>query len=250
MKRRYKGWLRLGIPVAIMIGFGVAAWQLGVFDPEDVAELRTAAGQEYLMPAFVALYSGVTAVGLPGSPLSYGAGVVFGFVRGAILVWIATLIGATAAYFLARGVLAKPARAFIDPYSDKLKKLEENDKPFWPILRLQLLPFVPFNAANFAAGVSRVSLWQFLLATAIGTVPVTLLETFVGDRLALGVRGGNRQALILGISIPLLLIAITYVPKLSRKLRGDGEDHEGDKGRTQIGAADRKSAARRQVDQR
>jgi uncharacterized membrane protein YdjX (TVP38/TMEM64 family) len=220
MKRRYQGWLRLGIPVVIMIGFGVAAWQLGVFDPEDVEELRAATGREYLMPAFLALYAGITAVGLPGSPLSYGAGVVFGFGRGAILVWVATLIGATAAYILARSVLAKPVRKMIDPYSDQLQKLEEHDKPFWPILRLQLLPFVPFNAANFASGVSRISFWQFLLATAIGTLPMTLLETFVGDRVALGVRGGDRQALILGISIPLLLVAITFVPKLVKKLRG------------------------------
>lgn len=200
-----------------VLGFG--AWKLGFFDPEEARELEQATGREFLLPAFVGVYAAVTALALPGSPLAYGAGAVFGFPRAALVVWIASMIGAFSGYALARGVLAEPAKRLVDPRSEMLRDLRHSRSVLLTALRLQLLPFIPFGLLNYGAGIGKVPLAPFMLATAIGVVPGTVVETFVGDRLSVGIRGQDHKALLLGIGIPLLVFTASYAPRLWKKLR-------------------------------
>src|SRR5262249_2711631 len=90
-------WSRVVIPVFLLAGRVVAAWQLGYFDlkkPEALHEAaQRAQGIRWLAPAFVVVYAALAAMAAPVSPLAFGAGAVFGFVEGSILVWVASMIG-------------------------------------------------------------------------------------------------------------------------------------------------------------
>src|SRR5512143_4032910 len=126
-KPRASDWVRLVAPTLLLVGLVVVAWRFGYFSLKDPQTLSSAVdrvrGLPWLSPAFVGVYATAAAFATPISPMAYGAGAVFGLVRGAILVWIASLIGATAGYWLARGVWAGPAHRLLGRHSDMLQTL-------------------------------------------------------------------------------------------------------------------------------
>src|SRR5437762_6369690 len=121
--RRASDWLRLVAPLALAALFLVAAWKLGFFRRGSRAVMREVeqiTGRRWLAPAFVAVYALLCAFGLPVTMLAYFAGAAFGFVRGSLYIWIASMLGGTAAFYLAKGVLAKLAAKVVEPVQDKL----------------------------------------------------------------------------------------------------------------------------------
>ena len=90
---------------------------------------------------------------------------------------------------------------------------------FANIFRLRLLPVVPFNLLSFAAGLAGVPLRAYLLGTALGIVPGTIVYTYFADSLIGGAEGASRAALVrVGIAATLLL-ALSFAPALVRRLR-------------------------------
>jgi len=53
----------------------------------------------------------------------------------------------------------------------------------WSVFLLALLPLFVFDLAGIAAGVLRLPLWQFLLATFAGRLPRAFVEVYTGGRL-------------------------------------------------------------------
>ncbi|HMR34421.1 MAG TPA: VTT domain-containing protein [Geminicoccaceae bacterium] len=74
---------------------------------------------------------------------------------------------------------------------------------------IRLVPIAPFSVVNLAAGVSEISLRDFVLGSAIGLLPGILLTTIFGDRLGRWLRHpdlGNLLVLLAGLLL-LLLVA-------------------------------------------
>ena len=220
---RLADWLRLVVPTLLLASLVVVAWRLGYFQLKNPQQLTSAAdrvqGLPWLSPIFVLVYATAAAFATPVSPLAYGAGAVFGILRGSILVWGASLIGATAGYWLARGVWSGPAHRLLGRYSGKLHALRRGSA-FLTTLRVQLLPIIPFGIFNYAAGTSRLPFTQFLAGTAAGIIPGTLLAVSVGDRIAAGFEHSDSRAFLVAGVVMLLLVALSFLPKLVEKLRG------------------------------
>ena len=111
-----------------------------------------------------------------------GAGVVFGLVRGFVIVSISATLGATAAFLVGRYL----ARAFIAAKIEGHPKFAAIDEAVaregWKIVALlRLSPVVPFNVLNYAFGVTRVSLRDYVVASWIGMMPGTLLYVYLGS---------------------------------------------------------------------
>jgi uncharacterized membrane protein YdjX (TVP38/TMEM64 family) len=210
---------RLIAPVVLYVALALAAWKLGYFRAEKVTAEAGGAGRNPLVSIVYALvYGSIAALALPVGPLAYAAGAIFGFVRGSVVVWIASMIGAIAGYSLARGVWAKPARRLLGRYKDKLHGLREGNV-FLTAFRLQLMPIIPFGVFNYAAAISKLDPLRFLAGTALGIIPGTLMATFIGDRVIAGVHGGGKTPYLLAGGTALLLLALSFVPKLWKKLR-------------------------------
>jgi uncharacterized membrane protein YdjX (TVP38/TMEM64 family) len=214
--------LRLLASLLILGAFALVAWKLGLFERDAATKIATltgkTAGIHWVVPAFIAVYAAISALGLFVSPLSYGAGAVLGFVRGAIFVWIASMLGAVTGYFLARGVWARPARALLGPRAEKLEGLRKGNVAL-TAFRMQLMPLVPFGVINYAAGISKLPLVPFLIGTAFGIIPGTLLATYIGDRFIAGMRGEDRKPLYIALGVTVLLFGLSFLPKLIRKSR-------------------------------
>jgi uncharacterized membrane protein YdjX (TVP38/TMEM64 family) len=131
---------------------------------------------------FILLYIIACVFFLPGSILTLGAGLLFGVVKGLIIVSIASTLGATAAFLVGRYL----ARGWVE------KKIEKNEmfkmideavaKEGWKIVGLtRLSPIFPFTLLNYAYGLTRVSLRDYLLASWIGMMPGTVMYVYIGS---------------------------------------------------------------------
>ena len=210
------------MPLVVLALFGLAAWKLGFFHHAAPQKVEAAAervgGREWLAPTFILVYATLGAFALPVTVLAYGAGAVFGVLRGSLYIWIASMLAATAGYFLARGVLGTAARRLIGRHDEKLNAFRTRNAAL-TAFRMQLAPIVPFGVATYTAAIAELPPLSFLMGTAIGIIPGTLLSTFIGDRFIAGVSRGDKMALVIAIGVSLVLLALSYAPKLLKKSR-------------------------------
>jgi uncharacterized membrane protein YdjX (TVP38/TMEM64 family) len=186
---------------------------------EEVSVLKGhEAGTAWIIVAFVLVYALIASLALPVGPLAYGAGAVFGFIRGSIAVWVASMVGATVGYLLARYVWANAARRLLGPHRKRLTGLGKANSALIAF-RMQVMPIIPFGVFNYTAAISKLPLMEFLVGTAFGIIPGTLLATFVGDRFIAGVHGSDRKPLFLAIGMALALLALSFLPNLIKKMR-------------------------------
>ncbi|MFL5488078.1 MAG: TVP38/TMEM64 family protein [Gemmatimonadaceae bacterium] len=214
---------RLIVPLALYVVLAVIAWKLGYFRARNVeAAAQGTASNLWVSVVFVLVYAAIGSLALPVGPLAYGAGAIFGFWRASILIWIASMLGAVAGYYLARGILAKPARRLLGRYKNKLRDLPTRNV-FLTVLRMQVMPIVPFGAFTYAAAISKLDPLPFFAGSAIGIIPGTFLAAFIGDRFAAGFHGKSKKPYLLAAAGALVLLAASFAPKVAEKL---GKRHE------------------------
>lgn len=131
---------------------------------------------------FIAAYIVACVLFIPGSIMTIGAGVLFGVVWGAVYVSIGATIGATAAfligrYFAREWVAAKLAG---NPTFNAIDAAVGHEG--WKIVGLtRLSPVFPFNLLNYAYGLTRVSLRDYVIASWIGMLPGAVMYTYIGS---------------------------------------------------------------------
>ncbi len=130
--------------------------------------------------AFVAGYAVAVVAFVPGSILTLAAGAIFGLVEGTIVVLLGATLGSTAAFVLSRyGARAAVARkvegdrrfAAID------RAVERQGRRIVFLLRLS--PVFPFSLLNYALGLTRVRLADYVVAS-LGMLPGTILYVYSG----------------------------------------------------------------------
>lgn len=215
-------WLRLSIPFIVLAALFVIVEQRGylAIDAEGAAAMaRGARRTPWLAAVLSALYAGLAAMALPVAPLGYGAGALFGFSRGAALVWVASMFGAALGYFLARGVMRGPALRVLGRFAPLIHALRERHG-FMTVLRIQLLPLIAFGPFNYAAGIAGIPFWRFMAATGIGIIPGTVAIVYVGDRVMAGIRGEGGHPFIVAAAVSVALVALSFIPAaLQRRAR-------------------------------
>ena len=145
---------------------------------------------------FMLGYVVATVAFIPGSLLTLAAGAIFGIARGTAFVFVAATAGATAAFlvsrYLARGLVEKRI-AGNDKFASIDGAIASQGRRIVFLLRLS--PVFPFNLLNYALGLTRVRLGDFVMAS-FGMLPGTLLYVYYG-KLA-----GDVAALAGGVAPP------------------------------------------------
>jgi len=119
---------------------------------------------------------------IPGSILTLGAGVLFGVIKGSIIVSIAATLGATCAFLVGRHIAREWISKKIQP-NPKFQAIDEAvAREGWKIVGLtRLSPVFPFNLLNYAYGLTRVSLRDYFFASWIGMMPATVMYVYIGS---------------------------------------------------------------------
>lgn len=137
-----------------------------------------------MVAGFMMVYIVQTALSLPGAAiLSLAAGAVFGPLMGTIYANIAATLGATMAFLVTRYLLRD---AILNRFGGTLEGMnrELEERGFSYLLFLRLVPLFPFFLINLAAGLTRMPLRTFFLATMIGIIPGGFVYVNAGASLA------------------------------------------------------------------
>ncbi|MEG3437337.1 TVP38/TMEM64 family protein [Pannus brasiliensis CCIBt3594] len=131
--------------------------------------------------AFIALYIVATIAFVPGSPLTLGAGAIFGILMGSLYVLIGATLGAIAAFLVGRYL----AREWVARKIAGNQKFAAIDRAVGReglkiVLLTRLSPVFPFIFLNYAYGVTAVSLRDYALGS-VGMIPGTILYVYIGS---------------------------------------------------------------------
>ena len=177
-----------------------------------------AAHKVQTVAGFMAIYIIQTVLSLPGAAiLSLAAGAIFGSIMGTVYANIAATIGATLAFLVTRYLLRD---VVINKFGDKLEGMnrELENRGFSYLLFLRLVPVFPFFLINLAAGLTRLPLRTFFLATMIGIIPAGFVFVNAGASLAtIDSLSGIASPRVLGSFALLGLFAL--IPVLYNKFR-------------------------------
>ena len=177
----------------------------------------------YAWPIYLLGFIASVVLMFPGWVFMVVGGYLFGMTIGSILAFIANMIGSIGAYFLARTY----ARGWVESRladRPRFKGFDEavNRNGFHTILfaRLALLPN---NLLNYACGLTGMSLRDFCLGTALGSLPILLVNVLIGASTvnlfnAMSEGSLESQRPPLGL-LAAIIFGVALIAIVSRKLR-------------------------------
>ncbi len=179
-------WLTRGLGIVALLAIIVIARQFVGLQQilklcDDCVEQVHALG--WIGPVvFGALYIPACVFFLPGSVLTLIGGFLFGVVTGTITVSLGSTLGATVACVIGRYF----ARDWVSRKIEGNKTFSAIDEGVaeegWKIVGLtRLSPVFPFSLLNYAFGLTRVSIPQYIVASWVGMLPGTLMYVYVGS---------------------------------------------------------------------
>lgn len=222
-------WLRF-VPLVVMAIALTAAVAGGAHRYASVAAivqhkaelLAWVRGHEVGAPSLFTLIFAVTvACSLPVfAVLAMLGGYLFGY-AGAIYTLLGSTLGASAVHLAARGAIGDWLLRRAGPLVGKLAAGFKRDAFFY-LLAIRLAAVFPFFVVNLVPATVGMRLAPFMIATALGMIPMTLLFTIVGLGLDAMFASGGMPDLgavleprILGPM--LLLAALSLLPILLRR---------------------------------
>jgi uncharacterized membrane protein YdjX (TVP38/TMEM64 family) len=197
----------LGLAVISLLALAWYHYNLSaLFEPARIEALLEEIGP--LAPLIYMAVMAVTAViiPIPGPPLFVIAGVIFGPVLGTVYAVIGSMAGALVAFLISRFL----GRDFVESLVGKQVVIccECSEGLLAKIIFFsRLLPLISFDVVSYGAGLTRMSLRSFALATLLGSLPMTFIYHSFGSVLAVS----STTALILGLVIVAILFALPYL---------------------------------------
>ena len=190
--------------------FDVAALETWVADAGAVAPLL-----------FIGLYALATVLFMPGSVLTLAGGALFGPVLGTLYNLIGATGGALLAFLVARYLASDWVQKKIGggsggPASQLVKGVEAEGWRFVAFTRL--VPLFPFNLLNYALGLTRIPLLEYLLSTFVFMLPGALAYTYLGYA-GREAAAGSEGLIQKGLIALALLAVVAFLPRLVTRLR-------------------------------
>jgi uncharacterized membrane protein YdjX (TVP38/TMEM64 family) len=155
-----------------------------------------AAQGEWGPAAYILGYVVLTVAFVPGALPTMAAGTVFGLGPGTLYAFLGEVLGGVVAFWLARSV----ARPWIEPHLTRSIRFGALDRAVAAqgrriVFMLRLSPAIPFNALNYALGLSTIRFVDYVVAS-IAMLPGALLYVYYGKLL------GDVAALAGGAEVP------------------------------------------------
>lgn len=218
-----RGWLKALLAVIIVVVLLLVLRTLPVAQWLDAFKsyVRGLGVSGYVLYALV--YAVCCVFLIPASALTLGAGAIFGFAAGTVVVLFGAVAGATLAFLLARTVL----RRRVESYAASNPRFAAIDRALAAegtkvMLLMRLSGFPPFTWINYALGATAVSLRSYVITTAVGIIPGMLAFTWAGAAGAAALTGtGNRVTLIV-TAIGAILVSAYIARIAARAIRRAG----------------------------
>lgn len=160
---------------------------------------------------------------LPRWPICFAAGLLYGVVWGSALATLASLLGATLQFLMARSFLAGFARRILS-HSRLAGLTIRPGKAFVALFLLRAFPLSNFVVTNLMAGALRLKTFVYIAATALGMLPSSVMFAAWG-KFAKKPSPGF-LFLIFGVLILLTLGGMLVQKQRKRWMGGSGSDND------------------------
>jgi uncharacterized membrane protein YdjX (TVP38/TMEM64 family) len=216
-------YLRIVVGVLLLAGIVYLGRGVGAYVPQFAEWVE---GLGALGPiVFILGYAAAVVAFIPGSVMTLASGAIFGLAEGTLYVFVAATLGSTLAFLIARHA----ARASIEKRIEGDARFAAIDRAVGVegrkiVVLLRLSPVFPFNLLNYALGLTRVRLVDYLIAS-FGMLPGTLLYVYsgmlIGDVAAIagGVETERGAAgwWVLGLGFAATLAVTVYVTRIAKR---------------------------------
>lgn len=189
-------WVRFALGLVVLAAFGLAYLLSEGFRSEvdravailgrgDVAGLKayilSFGAWAPIVSALLMILQALVAP-LPAFVLSFANGLAFGTFWGGMLSLASASLAAVVSFWIARLLGRGPVEALVGR-----THLGAADRWFlrwgaYAILAARLVPVVSFDIISYAAGLTRMGFWQFMLATVVGMAPATFIYSYLGGQ--------------------------------------------------------------------
>jgi uncharacterized membrane protein YdjX (TVP38/TMEM64 family) len=201
----------LGLALAVLIAGGLVWLVLG--GEIDAVQSAIAGAGAWGPVVYVVLHVLLTLVPVPKNLLAGVAGALFGLAAGMALSFGASMLSAVVGFAIARALGREAVAALTGPRLDRAEDVLRHQGTA-AVVVARLTPVLPFTIVNYGAGVSAVSLRDYLVGTAIGIVPGTVGYTALGASVA----GGAWIALTsVAVGAVLLVGSILVARRMARR---------------------------------
>lgn len=161
-------------------------WDLTSFlKPENIKLRLESAGVFAPLLYMLLMAMAVIISPIPSLPLDIAAGAFFGTFMGAVYSVTGALIGAMTSFMIARFLGREVIERFLGGHVNFCPSC--SDRVLTKIVFIsRLLPVVSFDIISYGAGLTKMSIKKFSLATFMGMVPLTILYNYSGSVLVFG----------------------------------------------------------------
>lgn len=153
---------------------------------------------------------------IPGEPLELAAGYAFGAVEGTILAMAGILLGSLCVFLLVRRFGVGLVETFFpEREMNRLRFLRNNRKVKILTFILMTIPGTPKDLLSYFAGLTPLTLKQWMQIVAVSRIPSLLTSTISGA--AAGERNYLLSGVTLGLTAFMSIAGILYYRKLCKE---------------------------------
>lgn len=178
-----------------------------VYSPFEIKDYINSVGA--LAPVlYIIMFTFVPLTLFPDSILAIAGGMCFGLLWGSVYTIIGAMLGATLSFFIFRLIGRSIIKKMIKKDLGRLSNYIE-EKGFFIVLMLRLIPLFPFDVISYSAGLSNIKYKDFLAATILGIIPGVFVFTNMGDK----VKDIGSTGFYISISLLVFLFGISGMLK-------------------------------------
>jgi uncharacterized membrane protein YdjX (TVP38/TMEM64 family) len=188
----------------LLIIYAHFLWDLSVyFNPVQIEKWLDSAGPFAPVFYMVIMALAVVISPIPSLPLDITAGAFFGPFLGTLYSVAGALSGAAASFLIARFIGREIMERYLGGHINFCVSC--SDKVLTRIVFIsRLLPIVSFDIISYGAGLTKMSLKNFVLASFFGMIPLTFTYNYFGSILIFG----KAVTAVFGIAMVALFFAL------------------------------------------
>jgi uncharacterized membrane protein YdjX (TVP38/TMEM64 family) len=146
----------------------------------------------------------------------------FGLWLGFLYSWLGSCLGALLLFLLIRKYGQKRVFSFLSKHPKVRKLMDWVDRHgFGPLFLLLCFPFTPSVVVNIVAALSKISIYQYMLAVAIGKMVMIFTMSFVGYDLHSLITQPYRTAVVFLVIFILWYVGKRIEVRLNKSMEND-----------------------------
>jgi uncharacterized membrane protein YdjX (TVP38/TMEM64 family) len=201
---------RLGALACLLAAAGLVVLSVGLPEPAQIRALL-ASGAGWIPLLAIASIATLAVLLFPRSGVAIMTGLLFPPEWAVVYAVVGTVLGASVAFAIGR-TLGRPylaQRTAGTAHGSRLVRFQEwlDRRGAFAVLTVRFVPIIPFGLVNYAFGATRVRYRNYLAGTAVGLLPMTVLNVLVGATVT---RPGS-PAFLLSACASVLLTAVGWL---------------------------------------